>query len=408
MEEALGARAGREPFGEKEFYLEELRGRSVLLALAPRVVAERSPLDPLAATIAELVRNGTRVVVWWPAGRSGTERRLLQAVERHGRTRRAKGRRRDPSPVLAVKLGTRNTWDGEALSALVWERVRRRRLCILSVTGQVAAAYPDHVTAIAVQLRVPKVVLMEPDGGLDAGGSRLSFVDGHVLDTLLRQGEAEWTGLGARRGLLVAVDRALGDGVESVNLCAPEAVGDELFSYTGSGTLFTVDDYCRVRPLALDEFAQAERLLQRGHREGLLKGRSPSEVAHLLATAYGATICDRQLAGVAGLLTAPYAEARVGEIVGLYTITRFKGEGLGERLVDALLTEADRRGLVAVFASTVDVRAAQFFERMGFTRVQHDAVPAAKWTGYDARRRNRVAVFRRELRASTPEKRGAR
>jgi amino-acid N-acetyltransferase len=77
-------------------------------------------------------------------------------------------------------------------------------------------------------------------------------------------------------------------------------------------------------------------------------------------------------------------------------------------LVDALLTEADRRGLVAVFASTVDVRAAQFFERMGFTRVQHDAVPAAKWTGYDARRRNRVAVFRRELRASTPGAGGAR
>src|SRR5258706_12122424 len=305
MEEALGVRAGREPFGEKDFYLEELRGRSVLVALAPRVVAERAPLEALAATIAELVRNGTRVLVWWPAGRSGTERRLLKAIERHQRARRAKGRSREPSPVLAVKLGGRTTWDGEGLSALLWQRVRRRRLCILSVTGQVAAAYPDHVAAIASALRVPKVVLVEPDGGLDAGGSRLSFVDGHVLDTLLRQGEAEWTGLGARRALLVAVDRALEDGVESVNVCAPAAVAEELFSYTGSGTLFTVDDYCRVRPLGLDEFAQAERLLQRGRREGLLKLRSPSEIAQLLATAYGATICDRHLAGVAGLPTAP-------------------------------------------------------------------------------------------------------
>ena len=399
MEEALGLRAGREPFGEKDFYLEELRGRSVLVALAPRVVSERAPLDPLAATIAELMRNGTRVVVWWPAGRVGTERRLLQAIDRHGRARRKGVRRRGPSPVLAVKLGTRATWDGEALSALLWQRVRRRRLCILSVTGQVAAAYPDHVTAVATELRVPKVVFVEPDGGLVASGSRLSFVDGHVLDTLLRQGQAEWTGLGERRRLLVAVDRVLEEGAESVNLCAPSAVADELFSYTGSGTLFTVDDYCRVRPLGLDEFAQAERLLERGQREGLLKFRTVDEMAQVLATAYGATICDRHLAGVASILTAPYAAERAGEIVGLYTITRFKGEGLGERLVEALLTEADRRGLAFVFAITVDDRAAQFFERIGFVPVPHSAVPAAKWVGYDARRRGRVRAFRRDLHA---------
>ena len=90
----------------------------------------------------------------------------------------------------------------------------------------------------------------------------------------------------------------------------------------------------------------------------------------MLATAYGAIICNRHLAGVAGLLTAPYVDAHVGEIVGLYTITRFKGEGIGDRLIEALLNEADRRGLEAVFATTIDDRAAQFFERMGFTRVR--------------------------------------
>ena len=395
MEEALGARAGGEPFGEKDFYLEELRGRSVLVALAPRVVAERAALDPLAATVAELVRNGTRVVVWWPAGRAGTERRLLAAINQH-RRRRATKRRREPPVVLSVKLGTRASWDGAGLRAQLWPRLRRGRLCILSVTGQVAAAYPDHATTLAVELRVPKVVLVEADGGLVASGSRLSFVDGNVLDTLLRQGEAEWTGLGDRRKMLVAVDRALEDGVESVNLCPPSAVGQELFSYTGSGTLFTIEDYCRVRPLALDEFGQAERLLARGKREGLLKFRRPEEIAAVLANAYGATICDRHLGGVAALVTAPYADHGAGEIVGLYTITRFKGEGLGDRLIDALLAEAQRRRLGYVFACTVDARAAQFFERMGFTRVAHDAVPPAKWIGYDARRRGRVVTFRRE------------
>jgi N-acetylglutamate synthase-like GNAT family acetyltransferase len=409
MQEALGLRSGGEPFGEKDFYLEELRGRSGLVALAPRVGAERAPLEPLADTVAELMRNGTRVLVWWPAGRAGTERRLLKALGRHRRPRKTSGRR-EPSPVVDVKLGNRTTWDGEGLSALVWQRLRRRRLCILSVTGQVASAYPDHVTAIAVELRVPKVVLVEPDGGLVAGGSRLSFVDGHVLDTLLGQGEAEWTGLGERRRLLVAVDRTLvEDGVESVNLCTPSGIAEELFSYGGSGTLFTVNDYCRVRPLALDEFAQAERLLERGQREGLLKFRQRGEVAQVLATAYGATICDRHLAGVAGLLTAPYVAERAGEFVGLYTINRFKGEGLGERLVDALLAEANRRELAYVFACTIDDRAALFFERTGFKRVGPTSIPSSKWIGYDKRRRARVATFRRELRFAfgAPAKEGA-
>lgn len=398
MQEALGLRAGREPFGEKDFYLEELRGRSVLVALAPRVVAERAPLDSLATTVGELLRNGTRVLVWWPAGRPGTERRLLAAIDRH---RRPRGRRRDVSPVLPVKLGARASWDGERIRGDLWQRFRRGRLCILSVTGQVAASYPEHAATLAAVLRIAKIVLVEPDGGLVATGSRLSFVDGHVLDTLLRQGEAEWTGLGERRRLLVAVDRALEDGVESVNLCTPGGVGEELFTYTGSGTLFTIDDYCHVGPLGLDEFGQAERLLERGRREGLLKFRKPDEVAQVLATAYGATICARHLAGVAALVTAPYVEECAGEIVGLYTITRFKGEGLGERLVAALLTEAGRRNLAYVFACTIDERAAQFFERIGFTRVPQTAVPAGKWIGYDKRRRARLATFRRELGGGT-------
>jgi N-acetylglutamate synthase-like GNAT family acetyltransferase len=120
----------------------------------------------------------------------------------------------------------------------------------------------------------------------------------------------------------------------------------------------------------------------------------------VLANAYGATICNRHLAGVAALVTAPYTDEHAGEIVGLYTITRFKGEGLGERLIEGLLTDAERQALGYVFACTVDDRAAQFFERMGFTRCPQDAVPDAKWIGYDRKRRSRLSTLRRELRAA--------
>jgi amino-acid N-acetyltransferase len=385
-----------EPLLEKDFYLEEFRGRSVLIAVAPSVAAARADLRPLASAAAELVANGTRVLVWWPIA-GAPERRLLAALRRARAIRRRRGETRSPAPVVRGEADE----SVEHLRAAIWPRLRRERLSLLVVAGATDGTFARLAGATAIALRVPKLVLVDPAGGLLAAApSRLSFVDENVLETLLRQGEAEWSGLGDRRPLLVAVREAIRGGVEAVNLCAPEGIAEELFTYVGSGTLFTRGDYCHVAPLGIDDFAQAERLLERGQREGLLKVRSSEELAEILAVGFGARLAHRHLAGVAGLLTEPYAAEHAGEIVGLYTITRFKGEGIGERLVLHLLGEAERRGLDSVFACTIDERAHQFFVRLGFRRVAPDAVPAAKWCGYDARRRRRVVVLQRRLAAS--------
>jgi amino-acid N-acetyltransferase len=299
--------------------------------------------------------------------------------------------------LVRVEAGTLAESGGDdELRATLWTEMRHGNLCVLAARGPVA--FPAPAARLAAALRITKLVLVEPHGGLAAGAGRVSFVDENQLETLLHQGEAEWSGLGHRRELLVAVREALAAGVESVNLCTPDGIAEELFSYVGSGTLFTRGDYCKVGPLGIEEFSQAERLLERGQREGMLKFRTPEEVAAVLASGFGATICGRHLAGVAGLLTRPYATARAGEIVGLYTITRFKGEGIGERLVNRLLAEAESRGLDYVFACAVDQRAQQFFERLGFGRVAPSAVPAAKWVGYEKKRRGEVGVFRRAIR----------
>src|SRR5947207_13716365 len=76
------ARRAGEPFGEKDFYLEEFRGRSVLVAMAPAAAAARPTLGPLAAAIADLVNNDTRVLCWWPSVETPSERRLRAALGR--------------------------------------------------------------------------------------------------------------------------------------------------------------------------------------------------------------------------------------------------------------------------------------------------------------------------------------
>jgi amino-acid N-acetyltransferase len=382
-----------ESFEEKDFYLDEFRGRSVLIAVAPACVAARPDLTALAAAVGDLVRNDTRVLLWWPAAAPGAERRLLGALAR------SRGRRRGAVPRMRLDAAATAGTSDEPPSAALWGAIRRDRLCVLVVRGE--AAFPRQPAALAASLRIPKLVLVDQRGGLlGAAPARLSFVDENVLETLLRQGEAEWTGLGDRRAMLATIREALRAGVEAVNLCTPEGIAEELFTYVGSGTLFTQGDYCHVRPLGLDDFAQAERLLERGQREGMLKLRTPDEIAAVLAVGFGATVCERHLAGVAGLLTAPYAAERAGEIVGLYTITRFKGEGIGERLVSRLVAEAEQRQLAYVFAVAIDERAQHFFLRLGFSRVSAADVPATKWVGYDARRRARVGVFRRDVTAA--------
>jgi N-acetylglutamate synthase-like GNAT family acetyltransferase len=100
-------------------------------------------------------------------------------------------------------------------------------------------------------------------------------------------------------------------------------------------------------------------------------------------------------AGFCALL--PYADDQAAELAGLFTITRYQGEGVGGRLVEALVQEAHRRGLTYVFACTTQAGAQRLFVRQGFQRVPPEAVAAGKWHGYDPARRAQVAVYRRDL-----------
>jgi amino-acid N-acetyltransferase len=262
---------------------------------------------------------------------------------------------------------------------------------------------PDRLAAFAARLgarlRVHKLVIADPAGGIRPARSEqpLSFMDEGMTVQLLAAGEAESSGLGARRALLEAVRTGLVDGVSSINLCTLEGIARELFTYEGSGTLFTREDYCRVERLALDDFHEVEKVLERGQREGYLKIRTPAEIAPILFSGYGATIGQHHLAGVCSLQTERYEAERAGEIVGLYTITRFKGEGVGVKLVDCMKTVGRERSLAYLFACTTQERVGQFFERQGFRAIPQSEAPAAKWVGYDAERRRGLLCFKLDL-----------
>ena len=174
-------------------------------------------------------------------------------------------------------------------------------------------------------------------------------------------------------------------------------LAQELFSYEGAGTFFSQDDHLAIGRLSIDDFSEVERLLARGQAEGLLKPRTAAEAGELLLDGYGAWIGAHHLAGVGALRRSLYADVRGAEIAGLYAITRFKGEGIGKKLVRRMIQDGRSDGLSFVFSVTAAERAAKFFLREGFLEVAPEDLPPAKWDGYAPERRRRVRAFRLDL-----------
>ncbi|MEM7409264.1 MAG: GNAT family N-acetyltransferase [Myxococcota bacterium] len=353
------------PFTEKAFYLAEFRERTVALACDVGALAGRDGVPGDAAVvrsvIEELEGNRTRVVL------------LLADLGE------------------AAALGARVVKpDAAGPVGAVWRSLRRTPCVAIGIPG--GDAFAAGARHLAVNLGVTKLVVLDPAGGISRpDGSRVSFADLAELSGGLRDAREG----AARVSLLVEIEAALREGLPAVNLCTAAGLADELFSYAGSGTLFTPERYIDVRRLGLDDLSAANDLIGRGVAEGYLAERSDAALDQIFANGFGAFVEGRHLAGIGALV--PHVASQTSEIASLYTLTRFLGEGVGGHLVRGLLDAARRRGDRAVFACTTTERVVGFFEREGFARVGSDALPDEKWADYDPERRERVTCLRFEL-----------
>ena len=352
------APAPEQGFSEKSFYLNEFRRRTLAIAIAN---TELSKLAALVSVLKDLEQNETRVVLI--SDRAAALRSLTGA-----------------GPIAA---------DRDRLESRVWRGLRASPRVGVVTGGD--EPFPLTCREIALVLGVSKLLWIDPEGPLlRPDGRRHSFVDLGDLRELLRGGLA---GANAgRKALLCEIEVALGAGLPAVNLCTPEGVARELFSYEGSGTLFTRERYVETRSLSIDDFDAAYDLVTRGVAEGYLAPRSEPEIERILGSGFGAFVEGRHLAGIGALLAwgSASAGARTGEIASLYTLTRFVGEGVGEHLVNFALERARAEGHSYVFACTTSERVVAFFERHHFRRAAPQELPAEKWHGYDPVRRARV------------------
>jgi N-acetylglutamate synthase-like GNAT family acetyltransferase len=364
---AEGAEGRGSGFSEREFYLREFRGRTLAIIVSRAEFA--APLEPV---LADLAGAGARSIV------IAREARILELAATQ-RVLRAS----DPR-----------------LEGNVWRALHESPRIGIVVAR--AEDFGDHARELARKLGVFKLVWLDPEGGMSTkSGERLAFVHRAELAELLADPRRLSGAQAQRMRLWREIADMLDAGLPAINVCAPEGLGDELFTYAGSGTLFTRERYVTVRPLGVDDFDAAHDLLRRGVDEGYLAPRGEEEVDAVLAAGFGAFVEGRDLAGIGALL--PSLDGKGAEIAGLYTLTRFLGEGVGFSLVAFALAEAEQRGLAYAFACTISDRVGSFFERNGFRAVSPDEVPSEKWRDYDPERRDRVRCYRRELASSSSQ-----
>ncbi|HKV56166.1 MAG TPA: GNAT family N-acetyltransferase [Candidatus Binataceae bacterium] len=371
-------------FTEKTFYLEEFYGKSLLFGLVPPSGERMAELDSLVRTLRELRRNQTRCIV------IASERALPRLLRRLGRL----APRREP-PCFNPAKGLRSRpYPPDSAITEIWQALRAGSVVASGVRTDDPADLVVFARELASRLGVFKLLLLDRAGGLvDASGNRHSFVQIGRLRRILKDVDSP-----LRRAVVRAACRAVAEGVASVSLAAPREVYEELFSFTGTGTVFTESGYGRVRQISIDDFEEVEALIVRAQNEGFLLTRSDTEIARLLPSCFGYRIGDEHLAGIVSLLTEPYRRDHAGEITALYTLTRFQGEGVAAELMAEVLKEARARHLRYTFACTSEDRAAKLFEHLKFRRIGPAEVPAAKWRGYDRARISRLSIFRHDFR----------
>jgi N-acetylglutamate synthase-like GNAT family acetyltransferase len=382
-ENQVASRGSRRVFTEKNFYLEEFYGKSLVFVLVPPSGERLTELDSLKRTLRELRRNQTRcIVIASTRVLPRLMRRLGNLAPRHPplRFNPATGLRSRPYPP------------DSAISAL-WQALQIGPIVAAEAGADDPADLVIFAQQLASRLRVFKLLLLDRDGGLvDSAGNRHSFVQIGRMRRILKDVRSAH-----RRGLVRAAYRAIGAGVGSVSLVSASEVYQELFSFSGTGTIFTEGGYGNVHQISIDDFEEVEALIIRAQDEGFLLPRSKGEIASLLPSCFGYRIGDEHLAGVVSLLTEPYRRDNAGEITALYTLTRFQGEGVAAELINEVAREARARRLHYVFACTTEQRAAYLFEHLGFRRVDPQAVSPAKWRGYDQKRIALLSIFRSDL-----------
>ena len=131
-------------------------------------------------------------------------------------------------------------------------------------------------------------------------------------------------------------------------------------------------DSIDVRKAGMDDIAPLLRLINDYAAKGIMLPRTEFEMSENIRDF--SLICSGPDLVACGALH--FYSPIMGEVRSLAVDPKWKSNGAGRRMVDALLAEARQFSLDAVFAFTY---VADFFRKMGFEEVERGELPLKAW-----------------------------
>jgi amino-acid N-acetyltransferase len=127
-----------------------------------------------------------------------------------------------------------------------------------------------------------------------------------------------------------------------------------------------------IRKARMEDIAPLVELINGYAARGIMLPRTEFEMSEHIRD-FSVAISDDRVLGCGAL---HFYSPAVGEVRSLAVDESAKTHGVGRRIVEALLAEANEYSLDAVFAFTY---IADFFRKMGFAEVERGALPLKAW-----------------------------
>jgi len=115
--------------------------------------------------------------------------------------------------------------------------------------------------------------------------------------------------------------------------------------------------------------AMSALLALEAERTGFVLKRSPEQIASMLANYFVALLGGK----VVGTCGHKVWNGGLTEVISWVSEKRYRGQGIGSKLLDRCLKEIKSHGFTVIFTLTVEV---ERFERRGFRRVDIRSFPA--------------------------------
>lgn len=298
--------------------------------------------------------------------------------------------------VIARPMGVRNGVDYEHTGIVRQIQGSRISSCLdagnivvvptlgYSLTGELFnLSIQDLVSEIAAGIGADKLICLTASnviGQLDLGL-------GAVIDAgALNQKVLNLDEPGAMLKSITPKVLAAGCRCHLIDFGSDGAILQELFTPEGQGIMVVDEDYQKLRPATIEDIGGIIDLIRPLEDRGILVKRS-RDLLERYIDSYYVIECDQMIVACGAII--PYS-GKTAELACIATHPSFTKQGLGRRLVDALIRMAKKQGFKKVFILTTEGE--HWFIERGFREASLDALPEEKRQAYNYQRGSKVLI----------------